>query len=251
MASINFPSNPTLNQTYTQDSTTWKWNGIAWILQPNTSPSFTSISLSSNLTVSGNASVAGTLTLTGGVSGLVLDALDNVVVPTPTDGDLLSYNSAQQRWVNVPAAVGGVVTPGGTTGSIQFNENGTFAGSTEILFNATTHVLTVPEISSTGNFTTSGVISTLNTSAGALDVAGGAMVAGELMVDGATSTFTAVTASTDSSTGALVVAGGVGIAGDINVDGNATVATPTETSHATTKSYVDNRVTAFSIAFGV
>ena len=32
---LNFPSNPTLNQTYAPTETTWKWDGISWgIVQP-------------------------------------------------------------------------------------------------------------------------------------------------------------------------------------------------------------------------
>lgn len=30
---MNFPSSPTLNQTYSLGSKTWKWNGVAWDLQ--------------------------------------------------------------------------------------------------------------------------------------------------------------------------------------------------------------------------
>lgn len=30
---MNFPANPTLNQTYTYGSKTWKWDGTAWNLQ--------------------------------------------------------------------------------------------------------------------------------------------------------------------------------------------------------------------------
>jgi len=28
---IDFPSSPTLNQTYTFNGRTWKWNGTAWV----------------------------------------------------------------------------------------------------------------------------------------------------------------------------------------------------------------------------
>jgi hypothetical protein len=30
---MNFPINPTLNQTYTYGSKTWKWDGTVWNLQ--------------------------------------------------------------------------------------------------------------------------------------------------------------------------------------------------------------------------
>ena len=36
MAKINFPSSPSLDQTYTYLTQTWKWNGIAWEKDPVT-----------------------------------------------------------------------------------------------------------------------------------------------------------------------------------------------------------------------
>ena len=52
-------------------------------------------------------------------------------------------------------------------------------------------------------------------STGALTVAGGVGISGQLNVGGATNKFTATTASTSTTSGALVVAGGAGIAGTI------------------------------------
>lgn len=34
MATINFPSSPTLNQTYTYGNQTWYWNATGWALYP-------------------------------------------------------------------------------------------------------------------------------------------------------------------------------------------------------------------------
>lgn len=44
---INFPNNPTLNQTLTSGSNSWVWNGSSWEVKPVTSPSFTNISVGS------------------------------------------------------------------------------------------------------------------------------------------------------------------------------------------------------------
>jgi cytoskeletal protein CcmA (bactofilin family) len=44
---INFPNNPTLNQTITSGENSWVWNGSSWEVKPVASPSFTNISVSS------------------------------------------------------------------------------------------------------------------------------------------------------------------------------------------------------------
>ena len=31
MATLNFPSNPTLNQQYTANGSTWTWDGVSWL----------------------------------------------------------------------------------------------------------------------------------------------------------------------------------------------------------------------------
>lgn len=31
MAALDFPASPTLNQTYTANGNTWKWNGTSWV----------------------------------------------------------------------------------------------------------------------------------------------------------------------------------------------------------------------------
>ncbi len=36
MAAINFPDSPTLNQVFTVDSKTWKWDGSSWTGVPYT-----------------------------------------------------------------------------------------------------------------------------------------------------------------------------------------------------------------------
>ena len=39
MSVINFPSSPTLYQTFTVGSKTWIWNGYAWDIKPQNLPS--------------------------------------------------------------------------------------------------------------------------------------------------------------------------------------------------------------------
>lgn len=153
---------------------------------------------------------------------------------------------------------GGSTPPGGSSTQIQFNNSGLFAGNAALTFNAADSILSVPAVSQTGNFTTTGFITSTSTEAsvdigsGVIVIDGGMGMAGQLNVGGNTNKFTATTASTSTTSGAVVVAGGVGVGGAMTVGGNITAATaPTDSSHVANKSYVDTNVTAFSIAFGV
>jgi hypothetical protein len=47
--SLIFPSNPTLNQTYTASGNTWFWDGVAWTVQPTDSPSFNNITVANTV----------------------------------------------------------------------------------------------------------------------------------------------------------------------------------------------------------
>jgi hypothetical protein len=45
---LNFPISPTLNQTYTVGTKTWKWNGYAWDLNTSANASFESLIVTGN-----------------------------------------------------------------------------------------------------------------------------------------------------------------------------------------------------------
>ena len=62
-----------------------------------------------------------------GAAAAQLGDLTDVVVTTPSDGQVLEYDSATSRWINA-TPTGGGGTPGGTTGQIQWNSAGSFAG---------------------------------------------------------------------------------------------------------------------------
>lgn len=273
---INFPSNPTLNQTLSQSNITWRWDGVAWTILPNNNPTFTSLSATGNLLVggnatitgntviSGNAVISGSLTATGNITGLSLSDLSDINLTGSLGSNfLLSYDLTTQRWRPVPPAAGGVVTPGGNTGYIQFNTNNSFDGDVDLTYNSTSNTLSTVNVTVAGTLQSSGLINSTNTTSsidsttGSITTAGGVGIAGQLNVAGTTSKFTSNTSSESSTTGAVVVSGGVGVGGSVNVEndittnGNVVVATdPTQTSHATNKGYVDRNITAFAIAFG-
>lgn len=137
-----------------------------------------------------------------------------------TSGQFLRTNgSGVLSWATATGGGGpGVETPpGGADTQVQFNDGGAFGGNAALTFNSSTGLTTATLLS---------------------------------VSDG--------TQSTSSTTGALTVTGGAGVAknlnvgGDIAVTGNVSInTTPSAASHATTKSYVDSKITAFSIAFGV
>lgn len=102
MTTIDFPSNPQLNDTYTFGTKTWTWNGSAWALQTsgaingipigNVSPSTGSFT---SATVSGNVTTGGLLTdnyfYANGdplVTNHETAFMSNVPPSSPTVGDL-------------------------------------------------------------------------------------------------------------------------------------------------------------------
>jgi len=61
---INFPASPSLNQTYTYEGRTWKWNGVGWqIYVANPSPEVGLNSVSATVSVAAGATATSTVTL--------------------------------------------------------------------------------------------------------------------------------------------------------------------------------------------
>jgi hypothetical protein len=65
MAALNFPASPSVNDTYTANGSTWKWDGTSWNVVPD------------------NA---------------LLSTLQDVSLTSPTSGDSLHYNGSS--WIN-------------------------------------------------------------------------------------------------------------------------------------------------------
>lgn len=166
-----------------------------------------------------------------------------------SSGQVLTTNGAGVlSWSTASGGGGGGASnpPGGLDTAIQFNNSGSFGGSSSLTFNSETSTLTSAAVAITAE------TASTTTTTGSLVTAGGVGIAGQLNVGGATNKFTAATASSSTTTGAMVIAGGAGIGGNVNVGGTVNIATaPTSSTHAATKGYVDSNVLAFSIAFGV
>lgn len=61
---LNFPTAPTLNQTYTSGTKTWVWNGNGWAL----SSTLTSLVVTGNITIGNGTITGGTHTFQGNIN---------------------------------------------------------------------------------------------------------------------------------------------------------------------------------------
>jgi hypothetical protein len=85
MATINFPSNPVLNQEYTFNGKTWRWNGTGWVLTfPNNTIN--------GYPISGNPE-------------LVLNDLIDVTINNPVSGNILAYDFNTLTWKNTDIGI--------------------------------------------------------------------------------------------------------------------------------------------------
>ena len=189
----------------------------------------TTASFSSDISAGGDIDATGSMSATNMVLSGDIDAatgtiatLDgtnasftgNVTAGGDIDatGDMSAANAVFSG--DVDAATGTIATLDGTTATFT-------TGNVTTVNGGTVNVSTLANISAATASTT--------TTTGALLVAGGAGIVGNINVGGAKSQFTNTTASTSSTTGAVVVAGGVGVAGALTV-GNIQVDTQTISS---------------------
>ncbi len=81
---------------------------------------------------------------TGGSSVAVLNDLTDTTITTPTGGQFLSYNGTQ--WVNTAAPS---TNPGGATTNIQFNNAGSFLGTSSFTFTSAENRVSISGITGT------------------------------------------------------------------------------------------------------
>jgi hypothetical protein len=134
MAALDFPSSPTLNQTYTANGLTYKWNGESWV--------------TNNPTDVGNST--GTLAVANGGSGqTTAQTAMNAFAGAVTSGSYLRGNGTDVVMSTIQAAdvptlnqnttgQAGKVANALTAGTnITFSSGTTYDGSTAITINAT------------------------------------------------------------------------------------------------------------------
>jgi len=180
-----------------------------------------------NITTTGNATVAGNVTVTGNISGANLNisanakvtanltvsgnlivssksylgAVANVSILGGTNGYYLQTDGAGNLTWAVGGGGGGSGTPGGANSQVQFNDVGTFQGSSYFTFNKGSRTLTVGNVVTTSGVfwsngaaysSSSGGSSTYSNSnvASYLATYSGTVSAGPLTVAGATTLST-------------------------------------------------------------
>jgi hypothetical protein len=124
------------------DGTT-AWNSLGYFNVNGIS--FGTTGLTPSTSTSGNVTVAGTLVVANGGTGLTTIPAGNVVIGNGTSalygiapgtaGNVLT--SIAGAWVS-NAAVGGGGSPGGSTTQVQFNNTGSFAGDANLTFSGST-----------------------------------------------------------------------------------------------------------------
>lgn len=81
---LDFPTSPSLNDTYTLGSRTWRWNGVGWVLTGTTSVRSVAAGATSG-TLTPNADTTDQFVAEGLTGAVTLDAVSG----TPTDGQKL------------------------------------------------------------------------------------------------------------------------------------------------------------------
>jgi hypothetical protein len=217
---FNFPSNPSIGQTHTIGSTTYQWNGSAWIilsklatfnsttvlsLTVSTTTNAVSVSNGGALTVAGGAAVAGNLY----VGGNIVNTGGQLSLATGSFITSFVTGATQSNSTNTGALqiVGGV----GIGGNL-------YIGGT--LFSQGAPVLTTASFNNTPAD---------GTDIDVVDVGGGILEFNNIStlqsvtLRGSTTNrqinLTNTTASTGTTSGALIVSGGVGVSNNVSAQG--------------------------------
>ena len=204
MSLLNFPTNPNVNDTWVVGSKTYKWTGSAWVVISSSLLASTVQAGSINVSTSTNStsSTTGAIIVTGGV-GVGQDVFINgniTVLGTINGAANLGGVTVQTTTTNISLYVPFISTSTGTLSSMNVDPTG-------LTYNPATQILTASGQLVAGSIQ--------NTPIGTITPSIGSFT--NLIATAAT--ITGVTQSFSTDTGALVVAGGVGIGGDLHVGG--------------------------------
>jgi hypothetical protein len=126
--SLSFPLSPALNQTYTSGSNTWIWDGVAWTINPNRSPTFDTLSAATVLasSIPGFATTASlsSYATTASLSSYATTAsLSSYVTNSSLSTTLTSYtttaSTALKANIASPAFGGTITAPTAIIGGVN------------------------------------------------------------------------------------------------------------------------------------
>ena len=215
MAALNFPSSPILNQVFTANGKSWRYDGTSWktfyvLGVPSGGTGNTSYNLGDTLVGAGTSMFA----LPIGTNGYVL-----------TSDNTAPFNISWQ-----PSSGAGITSLNGISTGLQYFTTGTSGSGFNISSSGSTHTFNIP-IAGSG---ATGLVSTL-----AQTFAGEKTFSSSL-------TVTDSTASTSTSTGALKVTGGVGIGGSLFVSSSSNLSgVVVNTGVITTGAWAGSTITSF------
>jgi hypothetical protein len=257
MATLGFPANPQVGDTYSVGARTWIWTGQGWkIDSTQSSPSFNSLSVGQlfvTTTTNSISTTTGGVVINGGAGirrdlwvGGTIYSQNSEVVTTATianlSGNLQSVTGRGNSTTNAIVITNATESTTATDGALVVTGGVGIGGNLNVAGDITARKLTIEYTTVTTTIVeTDDIIVTLNTTnaystqSGALQVAGGVGIQRDLHVGGTVYTpsisatdesifggvvrITNATSATSSSTGALRVSGGASIVGDLYVGG--------------------------------
>ena len=207
MAAINFPDNPSTNDTYTSNGFTYKWNGAVWVSVGISTTRISNIREIDDISSSFNGSTTQFAINVGG-SGVSPVTAQQMVVSLggviQNPGQDFNVSGSNITFTVAPAS------------GLDFFA--TILGTDLSLNTITDGTVSPPKLTTGGpTWTTYGSV---GISSG-LTVAGVATVSGNAVIGGV-ATIAGTTQSTNKDTGSLVLEGGLGVEKNINAGGNIT-----------------------------
>ena len=250
----NFPDSPTVNQTYTYGTTTWRYTGQFWQVTDQTTVATLSAVTSNivpasnivydlgsttlrwrDLYLSGNTIDLGGTAIKSSAAGISFSNSANAQQTVALTVSSLQIASATGNVVTLQASATGLqtvgttgnvvaTTPGGSSSHVQYNFDGAFAGSANLTFSGTTLTMAANPVLSAG--TANGV---LYLNAGKAATSGSALTFDGTNLGVGTSSPTAQlqlnkTGTSDYTTFRLSNSGASGKTYEIGVGGNASAA---------------------------
>ena len=207
MSAINFPDNPSLNQTYTDKGFTYKWNGTVWISVGISTTRISNIREIDDISSSFN----------GSTTQFPIKVAGADVTPVTAQQLIITIGGVIQD-PNQDYSLSGANIVFSTAPAAGLTFIGTILG-TDLPLNTIADDSVTPAKMSTGgpSWATDGTVGITS----GINIVGVATVGGNAIIGGV-ATIAGTTQSTNKDTGSLVLQGGLGVEKNINAGGNIT-----------------------------